>query len=93
MKPSNATIALLDRSAARLGLDLAPTGRNGRTFRLSPERDVDYSPGGKGVLRVKVYVSSEGDEVRDQLEAETVCAVERIEQLMIQAKQNAEEAR
>lgn len=75
---TNETVARLDREAARLGLDLVRRGRNCREFGLPGGRTIRYLSRGKGTLRVCAYVDGE-------LDAETVCAPERIERLFIRA--------
>lgn len=82
-KPINPTIASLDRTAAKLGIKVTTTGLNSRTLDLGT-RLLAYSPGGKGVIRVRSSILSEAGAT---LDAEAVVSIERMERIMRSAVQ------
>jgi hypothetical protein len=56
-RKTNEVVASLDRTAARLGIDLIERGVNAREF-AALGRLIRYRPGGKGVIRVEAFEPS-----------------------------------
>lgn len=75
----NATVAALDRAAARLGLKLETTGRNRRVLRAFG-RELRYAPGGAGIVHVQAYIDG-------TLEASSHKTLDQMHQLFLRASQ------
>lgn len=84
MNKINETIARLDRSARKLGLELAESAVNRRGFEFRPTgRWMEFKPGGKGIVEVSAYTFKGGP-----LEATQHKTVTQMEALFIRAFDN-----
>jgi hypothetical protein len=61
MSKINETIARLDRTARRIGLDLTELAVNRRGFEFGPTgRWLEFKPGGKGIVQVTAFTRRGG---------------------------------